>query len=151
MTEAEKNKQFFELWCKYEDMTVHFNGIILKVRIQALALVSILMTIIGAVAKNSDKIPLIFLIFIFLTLLVFWVAIWLLDIKYYNKILNANVDALVELEKNNKDINHVIKPILSTVIRNKIKSDFYPNLFYFMGSLLLTLGLVWSLIKYICA
>ncbi|WP_281560828.1 hypothetical protein [Thalassomonas sp. RHCl1] len=148
MTEAEKNEQFFELWCKYEDMTVHFNGIILKLRIQALALLSILMTTIGIIAKNSDKVPFIFLIFMFLTLCIFWIAIWLLDIKYYNKILNANVDALVKLEGENK--NHIIHPILSTAIRNKVKSSLYPNLFYILGSLPIFIGLFWSFKKYVC-
>ena len=43
----------FEVWKKYEEITMHFNDLLMRLRKQALAAVAALATIVGIFSKAS--------------------------------------------------------------------------------------------------
>lgn len=91
----------WEVWKEYEKIAMHFNDLIIKLRIQALGGVAALSVGIGAIAKFEHEAPfswlILFVSFLFLSLL--WLAIWRLDFGYYNKLLQGAVEEVLRLEE----------------------------------------------------
>lgn len=118
-----KGIPIFDLWNKYEEIAMHFNDLIVKIRIQALAAVAAITTTAGLLSRGNATAEynwgLISAVFFFL--IVFWVAIWILDFRYYNRLLHGAVDAIIEIEKiSKKGITHVTEINLSTNIENAV-------------------------------
>src|ERR1039458_745986 len=90
-----------ELWEKYEKIAMHFNDLLIRLRTQALGGVAALSTLVGLFAKTSAgvntswEIAAVF----FLCVCFLWVAVWIIDFCYYNRLLLGAVVALVALEE----------------------------------------------------
>ncbi len=92
----------FEAWKEYQRIAMHFNDLLMRLRSQSLAAVGALASVAGfafkgeagAFATNWHA-----LVAAFGALSVFWVAIWVLDFAYYNRLLLGAVNALVAIEK----------------------------------------------------
>lgn len=91
----------FKLWSKYEDVAMHFNDLILRLRFQALAGVAGLTTLVGVFGRDVDDPTVRSAVVsgVFALLAFFWVAIWALDRFYYDKLLCGAVHALLKLER----------------------------------------------------
>ena len=104
---AEPNEQgrpVFELWQKYEDIAMHFNDLLIRLRTQALAAIAALATIIGVFAKAGEDRHTSWemVAFAFAILSVFWIAIRVIDFCYYNRLLEGAVAALLNVEEESK-------------------------------------------------
>jgi len=157
----------FDLWNKYEEIAMHFNDLIVKIRTQALGAVAAITTISGILSKGNDigsyNWGLISSVFFFL--IIFWLAIWILDFKYYNRLLHGAVDAIIKLEALSKTgVTHVKEIDLSTCIENAVagegeqrtderhnKITFGRKWFYLLVFLALTFGFIYSLYNRFCA
>src|ERR1700676_1563476 len=107
-----------KLWEKYEDITMHFNELIIKLRSQALAGVAALSTLVGIFAKTDlGHFSYTWEIagFVFVALAIFWIAIWIMDFSYYNRLLVGAVAALLELEKQSATSKTISQIRLSTL------------------------------------
>jgi hypothetical protein len=91
------------LWEKYEDIAMHFNDLLIRLRTQSLAGIAAVSAVVGLFAKEGGTGDLhldwVVAQAIFAAMIGFWIAIWCLDIGYYNRLLNGSVNAIVELEK----------------------------------------------------
>lgn len=91
------------LWEQYEGIAMHFNDLLIRLRTQSLAGVAAISAVVGIFSKEggAGDIHLDWAIAqaIFLAMAGFWLAIWCLDIGYYNRLLNGAVNAIIELEK----------------------------------------------------
>lgn len=89
------------LWAKYEDIAMHFNDLLMRLRTQALAGIAAISTLVGIFTK-ADPTALqsdwLIATGIFSALAVFWLAIFCLDLFYYNRLLVGAVTALKGLE-----------------------------------------------------
>jgi hypothetical protein len=126
MPEIERGFAIRELWEKYEEIAMHFNDLIIRLRTQALAGVAALSTLVGLFAK-SDLGPFSYSWeiagFVFLALALFWIAIWIIDFGYYNKLLIGAVAALLELEHESKTNNIAFEISLSTRVEQSVRGD----------------------------
>lgn len=113
---SEKYESAFKLWSKYEDIAMHFNELIIKLRIQAIGGLTIIGTIATAAFRVNNNLDAHILKYMFLVFCLVWFAIFLLDIFYYDRLLLAAVDQLVILEERFKDIK------LSTRIQEEVKN-----------------------------
>jgi hypothetical protein len=116
-----------ELWEKYEDIAMHFNDLIIRLRTQALAGVAALSTLVGIFAKTdlgSFSYTWEIAGFVFSGLTLFWIAIWVLDFGYYNRLLIGAVAALLELEKLSATATNAPQIRLSTVVEDSSRSGF---------------------------
>lgn len=94
------------LWEKYEDITMHFNDLLMRLRTQALAGIAAISTVIGLFTKaDAGSIQSDWLVaaWAFAGLAVLWVAIACLDLLYYNRLLAGAVRALEDIEKQTKN------------------------------------------------
>ena len=95
------------LWEHYETIAMHFNDLLIRLRTQSLAGVAAISAVVGIFAKEggAGDIHLDWQIAqaIFLAMTGFWIAIWCLDMGYYNRLLSGAVDAIEELEKKTAD------------------------------------------------
>jgi len=68
----------FRLWSKYEDVAMHFNDLILRLRFQALAGVAGLATLVGVFGRAVENATVRSAVVsgVFALLAFFWVAIW---------------------------------------------------------------------------
>jgi len=108
------------LWSKYEDIAMHFNDLLMRLRTQALAGIAAISTLVGIFSKeNALQLQSSWLVagYIFAGLSLFWVAIAVLDLGYYNRLLMSAVAALVALEKGHEGPNGPGRINMSTIIQ----------------------------------
>jgi hypothetical protein len=112
----------FQVWSKYEEITMHFNDLLMRLRTQALGAVAALATIIGIFARagaethtNWEMVA-----FAFAILFAFWIAVWVIDFQYYNKLLQGAVVSLVKLEEASKASVHVRHIDMSSTIEDAV-------------------------------
>ena len=99
--ESASNSFLLDAWERHEKIAMHFNDLILKVRIQALGALAAVVTVGGVFLKTGQPeqhLPWGVVTSVFVILLAFWIAIWLLDFLYYNRLLMGAVDSLLALE-----------------------------------------------------
>jgi len=142
----------FELWKEYEGVAMHFNDLIIKLRSQSLGGVAAIATLAAVVAKNDTTAELRWglLVGAFAFLSVFWLAVWILDMRYYNRLLAGAVDALLTIESESS--RFVDRIDLSTKIEARVKSgkvsgNANRNIFYGLVLLALLAGLAISICK----
>jgi hypothetical protein len=113
----------FTVWKEYEGVAVHFNELVLKVRFQALAGVAALSALVGVVLKETLSAELRWpvLSVAFAALCLFWVALGILDIFYYNRLLLGAVDAILRLEEESRTRDSCDHLDLSTEIKRTVE------------------------------
>jgi hypothetical protein len=116
---VEPGFDLFEVWKKYEELAQHFNDLLMRLRSQSLGAVAAFATAASVLLKG-DAIGTDFrwgsLVAVFSSLSVFWLAIWMLDFLYYNRLLLGAVDALEKIEDESTRRNRIFEINLSTRI-----------------------------------
>jgi hypothetical protein len=96
-------KQRIELWGKYEDIAMHFNELLIRLRTQALGAVATIVTAAGfLVSRGSTSVaeePWWAVLVVSLLLLIAWCTLWMIDLFYYCKLLRGAVNSLLKLER----------------------------------------------------
>ena len=150
-----------ELWYKYEKIAMHFNELILKIRVQALAVVAAISAIVGLLSKtvsdNSFSWKIMIIVFFFL--MFFWLAIWILDFMYYNRLLLGAVRALLKIEHLSKKQSYLSDIDLSSMIEDAVAGEEYVTVgkkrkesngrwwFYWLVFIALIFGFLFSIYK----
>lgn len=122
------DEYYFKVWKSYEQVAMHFNDLIIRLRIQSIGGLAALATILGIVLKSNNgnnetfNYGLAILAIMFLTLC--WIAIWMLDLRYYNRLLEGSVNAILELEKNKESFLEKKEINLSSNIERAFKVRF---------------------------
>ena len=118
----EEGWPIFEVWKKYEEIAMHFNDLLIRLRTQALGAVAAFATIIGIFARSKVNTHTSWemVAFTFAFLSVFWIAVWVIDFRYYNSLLIGAVSALIHLEEQSKDKIHVRHIDMSTKIEDAV-------------------------------
>jgi len=126
----------FKKWVEYEKIAMHFNELIIQLRVRALAGVGAVSVLVGFMSKVSPtgeyNWGLLFVALVALTIA--WFAILVLDLFYYNRLLSGSVNAVLEVEKassSNLD--------MSTKIANEVSSSCIDGRYWFYGIVLFTL------------
>jgi len=95
----------------------------------------------------------------FAMLFLFWIAIWVLDFLYYNRLLLGAVDSLLELEKainsGNEiklSMSHRIEDaVLGKQLTHIAKGTYWgPRLFYLIVTVVLFSGMAYSCARFLC-
>jgi len=145
----------FKLWQEYEKVAMHFNDLIIRLRTQSLGAVAAFATIAAVVSKSDTMAELRWglLTGTFALLIVFWVAVWVLDLGYYDRLLTGAVDALLDIEKKSQDSKFVDRIDLSTKIEESVTSGgsgnkafrhtFYVLVFLALLAALMLCGGIW--------
>jgi hypothetical protein len=91
----------FAVWQEYEKIAMHFNDLLMRLRTQSLGGVAAIAAFAGVIVHGDvpANIRWPVLTWAFALLLLFWIAVWVLDFMYYNRLLLGAVSALVDLEK----------------------------------------------------
>lgn len=150
--------RLFDVWQKHQDIAMHFNDLILRLRTLSLGGIAALAGLGAGLAHGptNEAIRWGILAGTFATLSIVWVAIWILDFLYYNRLLLGAVEALIHLEKLSKNQALVAELQLSTIIEKAVTNK--PShsggslgrwLFYVLIFLALLSGLVFSLLPLI--
>jgi hypothetical protein len=127
--ESNENKDLipiFQLWDKYESIAMHFNDLILKIRIQALASVAAISIIVGIFNKTGSETQTFNWVIsagVFFLLMLFWLAIWIIDFKYYNRLLIGSVQAIKGLEKLSETQTHTNKINISEIVEKAVSGE----------------------------
>lgn len=114
----------FELWKEYEQVAMHFNELLMRLRTQSLGAVGAFATVAGVMLKGesiSRQLRWGALAGVFAILTIFWIAIWILDFAYYNRLLLGAVKALLVLEEQSKLGVAASSISLSTEIETAVK------------------------------
>jgi hypothetical protein len=113
------------LWAKYEDIAMHFNDLLMRLRSQSLAGIAAVSTLVGIFTKTGTtdaKVEWMAATAIFVAMFFFWIAIFFLDIFYYNRLLIGAISAVTDLES--KAASGALTSInISTLIEEEFKSQ----------------------------
>jgi hypothetical protein len=114
-----------EVWEKYEDIAMHFNDLLIRLRTQALAAVAAISTLVTIFGKTGadPKLSWELAALVFSLLAVFWVAIWIIDFCYYNRLLIGAVAAILDIETLSKDAMHIRQIDISTKIERAVARE----------------------------
>ena len=101
---TESDKYYFKLWKSYEDVAMHFNDLIIRLRIQSIWGIAALAAILGIFlhdrsGDSSNSFNYCIASIALFVLIMFWIGIFILDIFYYNRLLEGAVNAIMELEQ----------------------------------------------------
>ncbi len=92
-----------ELWAKYEDVAMHFNDLLMRLRTQALGAVAAIVAVASFVLEGGfgedAGLPWFSICVGSTLLLAAWLMVFMLDAFYYSRLLTGAVDALLEIEK----------------------------------------------------
>jgi len=112
-----------EAWKEYEHVAMHFNDLLLRLRTQALAAVAAFTTIAGVLLTSASigtQVRWEAVLAVFLALTFFWIAIWVLDLRYYNRLLLGAVEALLDIEEASSGKRRIEGLSLSTLIEQAV-------------------------------
>lgn len=96
----EKKPSVFEVWKEYETIAMHFNELLIQLRTRALGGIAVITALVSVLSKGetaSDFRWGVLSAVLFILALV-WTAIWILDVKYYRRLLYGSVRAVLEIE-----------------------------------------------------
>ncbi len=109
------DEYYFKVWKSYEKVAMHFNDLIIRLRTQSIGGLAGLAAILGIFLHTqeggNDSFNCGLAIVAIICLMLLWIAVWILDLHYYNRLLEGSVNAILELEKkkgdflNKKEIN----------------------------------------------
>jgi hypothetical protein len=94
-------EQRIELWREYENVAMHFNELLMRLRTQALGAVATIVAAAGLVFHQSTSTasePWPIIAAVSVLLLFAWGSLWMIDVCYYSKLLRGAVNAIMELE-----------------------------------------------------
>jgi len=157
----EERKYLLDVWHKHEGIAMHFNDLILRIRTQALGAIAAVVTVGGVLLRlTPPQEPYQHWGVVaagFGLLLVFWIAIWLLDFMYYNRLLMGAVDSLLGLEdavnKGSRmpfDMSHMIEGAVlgEPPVHRRTGSLVGPLIFYVVVAAALVVCIGYSLGKF---
>ena len=157
---SEDGWPILDVWDKYEHIAMHFNDLIIKLRTQALAGVAALSTVVTLFAKSDAASNGVWGLaaFIFGGLCLVWIAIWIIDFSYYNRLLTGAAMSIYRLEERSKVSSFVRHIDISTSIEAAVTDWQRPKLknlkltcgrwaFYIIVFCALALGLIFCLIE----
>ena len=128
---AEITSQAVEIWKKYEDITMHFNDLIMRWRLQAMGGLATLVTVGGFVARDATTLAFGHKAALILSgmLACAWSGIAFIDLFYYRKLLKGAVACILDFEGKCTCID------LSTKIEKDAKwgGNYAPWVFYSLG------------------
>lgn len=161
-SESASNSFLLDAWERHEKIAMHFNDLILKVRIQALGALAAVVTVGGVLLKTvppEQHLPWGVVTSVFAVLLAFWIAIWKLDFRYYNRLLMGAVDSLLALEnamntgaKIDFNMSHKIEDaVLGKVPTHRQEGTLMgPFPFYLIVTVVLIVGIAYSGARFFC-
>lgn len=116
----------FTVWKEYERIAMHFNELIIQLRIRALGGVAAISALVGFFSKGEkpEDFQWGILAAVLVILIFVWIAIWVLDIRYYNRLLLGAVRAILEVEKASKTKTRIIEINLSHRIEETVAGNF---------------------------
>ena len=162
--QRQSDEYLLSAWKHHEDIAMHFNDLILKVRTQALGALAAFIAVGGVALKVLESkdvaIPWGLVASLSGIFFAFWIAIWTLDFMYYNRLLMGAVNAILKLED---DMNTNAGPVditLSHSIEAAVRENRYTHLargtlsgpwwFYSIVTVVLFGSFVYSLFHMLC-
>lgn len=121
-----KKPELFEVWKEYEHIAMHFNELLMQLRMRALGGVAAISALVGILSKGETAADFrwgIVAAVLFVLALV-WAAIWIIDAKYYTRLLLGSVRAVLEVEKSSRSARTVHSLEMSHRIKETVEGDF---------------------------
>ena len=104
---------------------MHFNDLILRLRLQALGGVAAILTVsaVSFSGETGSSANYGFLAAAFFMVSLAWVAIFIIDLFYYNRLLRGAVIAIKEVEEISKNSEFVSEINLSDLVEKSVRNE----------------------------
>jgi len=142
-----------DIWKEYESIAMHFNDLLIQLRMKALGGIAIIIALITYAGKSDITLMQQLEIYGFSSavLAIVWLAIFFIDYFYYNKLLLGAITSTVDLEATlEADINIKFSTEVKSYVENTKVShkNLWPILFFYSSVfILLVLASVYCLAK----
>lgn len=125
-TNMRQELNLFEVWKEYEHIAMHFNELLIQLRIRALGGIAVIVALVSILSKGEASVGFrweIVAAVLFILSLV-WVAIWIIDMNYYRRLLFGAVRAVLEIEKESANTRELKSLKLSHRIKEAVEGNF---------------------------
>lgn len=114
-----KMPSVFEVWKEYENIAMHFNALLIQLRTRALGGIAVITALVSVLSKGETASDFRWSVLsaVLLILMLVWIAIWIIDVKYYRRLLYGSVRAVLEIEA----ISNSQKVVSSLQMSHRIK------------------------------
>jgi hypothetical protein len=155
-----RTNQIIELWVKYEEIAMHFNDLLIRLRTQALGGVATIVTAAGFLATREGTShspdPWGVVAWVSPLLLLAWGTIWIIDARYYSRLLRGAVVALPRLEdlsEGNIDFSHRVEEVVTrrknvSFVDLEKQSSWPAHLFYAPVAAFLVVAVLYTLLQW---
>jgi hypothetical protein len=146
---TESGHDLFEVWKEYEKTAMHFNGLLIQLRMRSLGGIAAITALFGFLARGSETGQFQWgtLAAVFVILTIAWVAIACLDLLYYDRLLRGAVAAIFKIEDLSEDsttirhieMSHIIEAYCRGLHPEKVREGFLSGRRWFYGLVLFAL------------
>lgn len=121
-----KKPSVFEVWKEYEAIAMHFNELLIQLRMRALGGIAVITALVSLLSKGDTETDFRWgvLSAVLLILALVWIAICIIDMKYYRRLLYGAVRAVLEVEEVSKSRNAVSGIQMSHRIKESVEGNF---------------------------
>jgi hypothetical protein len=140
-------EQRINLWDKYEQVAMHFNELLIRLRTQALGAVATIVTAAGfLVSRESVAEPWWAVSAVSVLLLIAWCTLWMIDVFYYSRLLRGAVNALLKIERESNgliDLSTTVERLFGVPDETATRLNWTAYVFYIpIGAFLLVVTIV---------
>ena len=128
----------FEVWKEYQKIAMHFNDLLMRLHSQSLAAVAAFAALAGVILRTDVDPTLRWdaLVGVFGVLLLFWIAIWILDFAYYNRLLIGAPQRPCGASLESSRSTSVVNARLLSGVESPLPQHHYPDILqWFNGTL----------------
>lgn len=157
----QKSLSIFRVWKEYEQIAMHFNELLIQLRMRALGGVAAITALVSFLSKGDTSADFRWGIVaaVLSVLAIVWAAIWIIDAKYYTRLLLGSVRAVLEVEVISRkaititglQMSHRIKETVEGNFSNLDKNPFWKDAvwwFYTLVLIALLVGIYFSLAQH---
>lgn len=131
-----ESTQRIELWEKCEQVAMHFNELLIRLRTQALGAVATIVTAAGFLVSRQMPLsaePWWAVSAVSVLLLLAWCTLWMIDVCYYSRLLRGAVNCLLKIERESHgelDLSSSIERLFRSTNENEAWHNWPVYFFY---------------------
>lgn len=138
----------YKYWKDCEDITMHFNDLLARLRLQSLAGIAAIPTLLAFGLGSGDKtVDWNIMLYAFIAMLIAWISICCLDLLYYNRLLHGAVKEIIRVEQRMNQSEVELSQGIERAVPAAFNNSIGPPLFYLLVSIVIVGFIILSAFK----
>ncbi|MGJ8650783.1 MAG: hypothetical protein ACSHX4_10525 [Opitutaceae bacterium] len=147
-TNVECEDRLYKYWKDCEDITMHFNDLLARLRLQSLAGIAAIPTLLAfGLGSGGKTVDWNIMLYAFIAMLIAWISICCLDLLYYNRLLHGAVKEIIRVEQRISQSEVELSQVIKRAVPAAFNHSIGPLLFYLLVSIVMVGFIILSAFK----